>query len=181
LVTSKKSTTAKTATTARAPRGRTARARESLAPARPRQRAHSLAPEHVGEAGSVAVLAIAILGLAIFIAAIAMLVFGLTTAARFGSAPPPNVSDLGTGQVLGGIGLLVAGLAMVGSALAVLADVRGSRRVAAAVSAVVAMLSAVGVVRVMGEGGGDPVLAGALAVTTVILGVAAIILVRRPA
>ena len=140
-----------------------------------------MAPEHIGEAGSVALLAMAILGLSIFIAAIAMLVFGLTTASRFGSSPPPNVSGLGTGQVLGGIGLLVAGLAMVGSALAVLADVRGSRRIAAAVSALVALLSAAGVILVMGTGGGDPVLAAALAVTTIILGVGAIILVRRPA
>ena len=64
--------------------------------------AHSLAPEHIGEAGSVAVLAMAILGLAIFIAAIAMLVFGLTTASAT-AAPPPNVGGLGMGQVLGGL------------------------------------------------------------------------------
>lgn len=176
MVSSKKATTADGGT-----RSRTPRSREVVAPVRPRHRSHSLAPEHIGEAGSAAVLAMAILGLSIFIAAIAMLVFGLTTAARFGSAPPPNVSELGSGQVLGGIGLLVAGLAMLGSALAVLADLRGSRRVAAAVAALVALLSAGGVIRVMGEGDGDPVLAAALAVTTIILGVAAVILVRRPA
>ena len=177
MVSSKKATPAQ-----RTARVRTARSREALAaPVRPRHRSHSLAPEHIGEAGSVALLAMAILGLAIFIAAIAMLVFGLTTASRFGSAPPPNVSGLGTGQVLGGIGLLVAGLAMVGSALAVLADVRGSRHIAAAVSGLVALLSAAGVILVMGSGGGDPVLAAALAVTTIILGVGAIILVRGPA
>ena len=176
VVSNKKATTADGGT-----RVRTSRSREAVAPARSRHRSHSLAPEHIGEAGSAAVLAMAVLGLAIFIASIAMLVFGLTTAARFGSAPPPNASELGTGQVLGGIALLVGGLAMVGSALAVLADVRGSRRVAAAVSAIVALLCAGGVIRVMGEGSGDPVLAAALAVTTIILGVAAIILVRRPA
>ena len=123
----------------------------------------------------------AVLGLAIFIAAIAMIVFGLTTASRYGSSPPPNVSQLGTGQVLGGVGLLAAGLGMVGSALAVLADIRGSRLVAAGISGLVAILCAVGVVRVMSEGTGDAVLAAALAVTTVILGAAAILLVRRPA
>jgi hypothetical protein len=175
LVSSKKATAAD-----RPSRTGTSRPRASAAPVRPRQRAHSLAPEHIGEAGSVALLAMAVLGLAIFIAAIAMIVFGMTTAARFGSSPPPNVDELGIGQVLGGIGLLVAGLAMVGSAAAVLADIRGSRLVAAGVSGLMALLSAAGVVRVMGEGAGDPVLAAALAVTTMVLGVAAIILVRRP-
>lgn len=148
--------------------------------ARPRQRSHSLAPDHIGEAGSIALLAVAVLGLSIFIAAIAMVTFGLTTAARFGADPPPNVGQLGTAQVVGGAGLAVAGVAMLGSALAVLADVRGSRPIAAAVSAVIAILCAVGVIWIMGEGRGDPVLAAALALTTVILGVAAIILVRRP-
>jgi hypothetical protein len=119
-----------------------------------------------------------VLGLSIFIAAIAMVTFGVTTAARFGADPPPNVGELGIAEVIGGIGLAVAGLAMLGSAAAVLADVRGSRPVAAAVSALVAVLCVVGVIRVMGEGGGDPILAAALALTTIILGVAAIILVR---
>jgi hypothetical protein len=170
----------KTSTAERPARSRTAIGRESVAPARPRPRSHTLAPEHIGEAGSVAVLAMAILGLAVFIAAIAMLVFGLTTAARFGSSPPPNVNELGTGQVLGGIGLLVTGLALVGSALAVLADLRGSRRVATVVAGLAGLLSAAGVVRVMGEGAGDAVLAAALAVTTMIFGASAFILARRP-
>jgi hypothetical protein len=175
LVSSKKASTAE-----RPARSRTARTREAIAPARPRHRSHSLAPEHVGEAGSVAVLAMAILGLAVFIAAIAMVVFGVTTSARFGSSPPPNVGGLGTGQVLGGIGLLVLGGALVASALAVLADLRGSRRIAAVVAGGAALLSAAGVVRVMSEGAGDAVLAAALAVTTMIFGASAIILARRP-
>jgi hypothetical protein len=170
----------KTSTAERPARSRSAVGREPIAPAGPRHRSHTLAPEHIGEAGSIALLAMAILGLAIFIAAIAMVVFGVTTPARFGSSPPPNVGQLGTGQVLGGIGLLVTGLALVGSALAVLADLRGSRRIAAVVAGLAALLSASGVVRVMGEGAGDAVLAAALAVTTIIFGVAAIILARRP-
>jgi hypothetical protein len=170
--------TGKKATTADRGRTRSARTRVTSA-ASPRQRSHSLAPDHIGEAGSIALLAVAVLGLSIFIAAIAMVTFGVTTPARFGADPPPNVGQLGTAQVIGGIGLAVAGLAMLGSAAAVLADVRGSRPIAAAVSAVVAILCALGVLRVMGEGGGDPVLAVALALTTIILGVAAIILVRR--
>jgi hypothetical protein len=175
LVSGKKASTAE-----RPARSRPAPGRDAIAAARPRHRSHTLAPEHIGEAGSVALLAMAILGLAIFIAAIAMLVFGITASARFGSSPPPNVGQLGIGQVLGGIGLLVIGLALVGSALAVLADVRGSRRIAAVVAGLSALLSAAGVVRVMGEGGGDAVLAAALAVVTMIFGVSAIILARRP-
>jgi hypothetical protein len=173
LVSSKKASNIERTTRARTVR----RVAPAVAP-RSRQRSHSLAPEHIGEAGSVALLAMAIVGLSVFIAAIAMIVFGMTTASRFGSSPPPNVDELGIGQVLGGAGLLVLGLGLVGSALAVLADLRGSRRIAAAAAGLGALLAGIGVVRVMGEGAGDPVLAGALAVTTLILGVAAIILAR---
>ena len=68
------------------------------------------------------------------------------------------------GQVIGGFGLLVIGLALLGSSLAVLADLRGSRRGAAAVAGATALLSAAGVVMVMQVGIGDAVLAAALAV-----------------
>jgi hypothetical protein len=161
-------------------RARDARNREKAARAAARHRSRSLAPEHVGEAGSVAVLALAIVGLAIFIAGIAMVVFGITTQARYGSIPPPNVAGLGQGQVLGGAGLGLLGVALLGSAMAVLADVRGSRLAATVLSAIAAILCAIGVVRVMTLGFGDPVLAGALAVGTIILAAAAIILARRP-
>jgi hypothetical protein len=144
---------------------------------RPRSRSHPLAPEHSGEAGSVAVLALAVLGLALFIAAIAMVVFGMTTGSRYVD-PPPNVAELGTGQVLGGIGLGVLGVGLLGAALAVLADVRGSRRIAAGISALAAALSVIGVVRVMTEGAGDPILAASLAVATLVFGAAAVILAR---
>jgi hypothetical protein len=160
-------------------RGRAARSREKAVRSAARHRGHSLAPEHVGEAGSVAVLALSIIGLSIFIAGIAMAVFGLTTAARYGSIQPPNVNGLGLGQVLGGAGLAVLGVALLGSGLAVLADIRGSRMAATVLSAIAAVLSAIGVVRVMTLGSGDPVLAGALAVGTIILAAAAIILARR--
>jgi len=162
-------------------RTRSARAREAAEAARlaARQRGHSLAPEHLGEIGSAAVLALSILGLAVFISGIAMAVFGLTTAARYGSLPPPNVGVLGQGQVLGGAGLVILGVALLGSALAVLADLRGSRLVAIAVSVVAALLCAGGVVRVMTVGYGDPVLAGALAVGAIIFAAAAFILARR--
>jgi hypothetical protein len=163
-------------------RNRSARSREAAAAARAaaRNRGHSLAPEHLGEVGSAAVLAMSILGLAIFIGGIAMVVFGLTTAARYGSTPPPNAGALGQGQVLGGAGVVVLGVALLGSALAVLADLRRSRPIAAAIGAIGAILAVIGLVRVVSLANGDPVLAGALAVAAIILAAAAIILIRRP-
>lgn len=148
-------------------------------PAAPsRHRSHSLAPEHIGEAGSAAVLAMAVLGLAIFIAAVAIIASGLTIAGRYGESPPPNVGQLGYGQVLGGAGMIVLGVALVASALAVLADVRGSRRVAAAVAALTAVLSAAGVFLVMSQPVPDTILASALAILTLVFGVSAIVLGR---
>jgi len=152
--------------------------RPTVAAPRSRARSHTLAPEHIGEAGSAAVLTLAILGLSTFIAAIALIVFGLTTGGSYSASPPPNVGTLGMGQVLGGFGLLVIGLALVGSALAVLADVRGSRRGAAAVAGATALLSAAGVVMVMQVGVGDAVLAAALAVCALLCAVSAIVLAR---
>jgi hypothetical protein len=119
-----------------------------------------------------------VLGLAVFIAGVAMSVSGMTIANRFGGDPPPNVDQLGIGQVLGGIGLAVLGLVLSGSALAVLADVPRSRPVAAAASGLAALLSVAGVVLVQLQPGGDLVLAIALAVAAVIFGAAAIILLR---
>lgn len=153
------------------------RARDA-APPRVRGRSHTLAPPHLGEAASAAVLAVAVLGLAVFIAGVAMAVSGMTIANRFGDTPPPNVADLGIGQVLGGIGLAVLGIVLSGSALAVLADVARSRPVAAAASGLTAILAAIGVVLVQLQPGGDLVLSLALAVAALIFAVAAIILVR---
>jgi hypothetical protein len=149
-----------------------------VAPVRSRARSHSLAPPHLGEAASAAVLAVVVLGLAVFIAGVAMSVSGMTIANRFGGDPPPNVDQLGIGQVLGGIGLAVLGLVLSGSSLAVLADVPRSRPVAAAASGLAALLAAAGVVLVQLQPGGDLVLALALAVAAVIFAAAAIILVR---
>jgi hypothetical protein len=162
-------------------RNRSARSRDAAAAARAtvRQRGHSLAPEHLGEVGSAAVLAMAILGLAVFIAGIAMVVFGTTTAARYGSTPPPNAGGLGQGQVFGGAGLAVLGVALLGSALAVLADLRRSRAIAVAIAALAAVLAGIAVVRVTTLGYGDPILAGALAIAAVVFAASAVILARR--
>ena len=121
-----------------------------------------------------------ILGLAVFIAGIAMVVFGITTASRYGSTPPPNAGVIGQGQLLGGIGLALLGVVLLSSALAVLADLRRSRPIAAIIAAAAAVLSVIAVVRVSTLGIGDPILAGSLAVATVILAATAVILARRP-
>ncbi len=158
-----------------APRGRS----RETAPARPaRARSHSLAPAHLGEWASAAVLAVTVLGLAVFIAGVAMTVAGMTVGNRFGSTPPPNVDQLGFGQVLGGVGLAAFGLLLGGSGLAVLAEVPRSRAVAAVASALAAVLAVVGIVLVQLQPGGDLVLSIALAVAVIIFAAAAIILVR---
>jgi hypothetical protein len=176
-VTGKKSSAERSAQTGRA--SRSDRTRRAAAPTpRARPRGHTLAPEHIGEAGSAAVLTLAILGLSTFIAASALIVFGLTAAGSYGSTPPPNAGSLGLGQVVGGFGLLIVGLGLLGSALAVLADLRGSRRAAAAVAGATAILSVAGVVLVMQIGIGDAVLAAALAVCALLCAVSAIILAR---
>lgn len=144
-----------------------------------RLRTHSLAPEHLGEAGSAAMLAMVVLGLAIFIGGVAMVASGLTMGSRYaGTTPPPNLADLGTGQVFGGIGLILLGVVQAGSALALLAAMPGSRRVAMLVAVGSAVLSVAGVVLVMGQQTAIPLLAGALALATLIYGASAIILTR---
>ena len=177
LVTGKKASVEGGARSTRSSRADRARKAAAVAP-RSRVRGHTLAPEHIGEAGSAAVLTLAILGLSTFIAAIALIVFGLTTASSYGASPPPNAGSLGMGQVLGGFGLLIIGVALLGSALAVLADVRGSRRGAAAVAGATALLSVAGAVVVTQIGIGDAVLAAALAVCALLCGASAIILAR---
>ena len=157
----------------------TVRGRARGVSARPtRGRSHSLAPPHLGEAASAAVLAVAILGLAVFIAGVAMAVAGLTVGSRFGASPPPNVDQLGTGQLLGGVGLALLGLVLSGSGLAVLADIPRSRPVAAVASGLTAVLAVLAVIVVQAQPAGDMVLAVSLAVAALIFGAATFILVR---
>jgi hypothetical protein len=144
-----------------------------------RHRSHSLAPEHLGERGAAAALVTAIGGMAIFIAAVAMTVNGMTLPSRYsGSTPPPNVDQLGIGQVVGGIGLLVLGLLIVASAAGLLAGLQRSRPVAAGISAITSLLAAAGVVVLMTATRRDAVLIAALAVAFVAFGGAAVILAR---
>lgn len=145
----------------------------------PRHRGHSLAPEHLGERGAAAALVTAIGGTSIFIAALAMTVTGLTLPGRYaGAEPPPNVGQLGLGQVVGGIGLLVLGILMVGSSAALLSGLRGSRPFAVGISAISAVLAFAGFVLLMVPTRRDLVLLSALAVAVVAFGGAAVILAR---
>jgi hypothetical protein len=145
----------------------------------PKHRGHSLAPEHLGERGAAAVLVTAIGGTAIFIAALAMTVSGLTFPSRYaGAEPPPNVGQLGFGQVVGGIGLLVLGILIVGSAAALLSGLPRSRPFAVSISAISAVLALAGFVLLLAPTRRDVVLLSALAVAVVAFGGAAVILAR---
>ncbi len=149
------------------------------AAARRRSRGHSLAPGHLGEAGSVAMLALAILGLSVFIAGVAMVAAGLTMAGRYaGTTPPPNITDLGRGQVFGGFGLVGLAVLQVGSALALLGAVRGARRLAMLVAVASAVLGVAGVALVVSQEITTSLLVGALVVATLIYAASAIVLAR---
>ena len=154
-------------------------ARSTSRNAVPKHRGHSLAPEHLGELGAAAALVTAIGGTAIFIAALAMTVSGLTFPSRYsGATPPPNVGQLGLGQVVGGIGLLVLGILIVGSAVALLSALPRSRPFAVGISAISAVLALAGFVLLMAPTRRDLVLLSALAVAVVAFGGAAVILAR---
>jgi len=107
-------------------------------------RPHSLAPTHLGDARAAAALAITVLGVAVFIAAIGVVVSGLTLPASFDPGnPPPNADALGTWQVIGGFVLFVVGLALAGGGLALLAGSQRAR-VPTAILALFTALAAVG-------------------------------------
>lgn len=146
----------------------------------PRRRVHALAPAHVGELGSVAALAIAVLGLAMVVLGLAVVVSGLTMSSRYGAggALPPNIGQLGQLPLLSGIGLTVLGLLLVGGPLALLADLRGAR-LATIVLAVVAGLAAVGgLLAVISRSSSDPILAAALGIVAFLFGASALLLAR---
>ncbi len=145
-----------------------------------RHRGHSLAPEHLGELGAAATLTAAIGGTAIFIAAVTMTVGGLTLPSRYsGATPPPNIGQLGTGQVIGGMALLVLGVLIVASATALFADLPRSRPLASAVCALTALLAAAGFVMLLATTRRDLVLIAAMGVVFVAFGGAAFILARQ--
>ena len=145
--------------------------------ARPRHRP-SLAPEHLGEAASAAVLVVGVAGTAVLITGVAMVVMGLTMGARYSADPPPDLATLGLAPALAGAGLVILGGGLVGGALAVLSDVRGARVVTGILAVVAAALSALGAVLAMVSIPADPLAATALTIMTGVFGVSAILLLR---
>jgi hypothetical protein len=141
-----------------------------------RHRSHTLAPEHLGERASVATLVIGIGGVALLITAASMVVAGLTISSRYADSVPPNIGQLGIGQVIGGVGLLLLAMGLVATSAGVFLDVRGARRAAAGLAA----LMVLGIVLVMTLGGGDRLLAIALLVGVVMFGASSVLLLRTP-
>jgi hypothetical protein len=140
--------------------------------------AHTLAPEHLGEATAAATVAVIVGGIALVITGIGMIALALTVGARFGADPPPNAGSLALGPVLGGLLAILLGGGLTGGGLAVLGNVRRSRLVTGVLSAIAAGLSALGTVLAMANPPPDPVLAIALTVATLAFGVAALLLLR---
>lgn len=108
-----------------------------------------------------------------------MAVGGLTFPNRYaGATPPPNVSQLGMGQVIGGIGLLALGILIVGSSAALLAGLPRSRALALGTSAITALAAAAAFTLLVLAPRRDAVLSGALGVAFVAYGVVAFVLAR---
>ncbi len=121
-----------------------------------------------------------ILGVALLIVAVTMIVAGITASARFSGAPPPNAEELGTRQLLGGVAVLVAGLAEIAAVVGVVAQLRYARPGAVLLNAVVAVLAASGAYVVFSRGlQPDRVLAGTLSAVALVSAAAAAILARR--
>lgn len=146
----------------------------------PRRRVHALAPEHVGELGSVAALAIAVLGFAIVMVGVTLIVEGVTIASRYdtGGSPPPNLGLLGQLPIFGGIGMLVLGLLLTAAPLALLADVRFSRLATMLLAVIAGALSVAGLLAVIARPDVDPVVTISLGLTALIFGASALILAR---
>ena len=123
-------------------------------------RPHSLAPEHLGDARAAAALTVTVLGIALFIAAVGVVVSGLTLSASFDPAnPPPNADALGTWQVIGGFILFFVGLALAGGGLALLAGSRRARIPTAILALVTALAAAGGGFAIVLRGPSDLILA----------------------
>jgi hypothetical protein len=139
---------------------------------------HSLAPQHLGEAAAAATLAVVVGGVALAITGIGMIAMGLTIGSRYGSSPPPDVGSLAVVPALAGLLVLVLGAGLTAGGIAVFSDVARARRVTGVLAGVAAALSAAGTVLAMTRPPSDAVVAVALTVTTLVFGVAAILLLR---
>jgi len=140
--------------------------------------AHSLAPEHLGEATAAATVAVMVGGVALVITGIGIIALALTMGARYGGDPPPNIGALSVAPVIGGLLALVLGGGLTAGGLAVLGGVRRSRLATGILAAVAAGLGALATVLVMVNPPADPVLAIALTVATLVFGVASLLLLR---
>jgi len=146
----------------------------------PRRRVHALAPEHVGELGSVAALTVAVLGIALVIVAVTLIVSGITISSRYASGGdlPPNIGQLGMLPLWGGVGLAVLGVLLVGAPLALLADIRRARLATVIVSLVAALVALGGVLLVISRTGSNGILIATLGVIALVFGASALILAR---
>jgi hypothetical protein len=153
------------------------RTRSALAA--PKRRVHALAPEHIGELGSIAALVVAVVGVAILILGAFVLVSGLTAGTGFaGGTPPPNVSELGRLPTIAGAGLLVWAVLLVAAPLALLADVARARLTTIVVTAF-STLAALGVLAlVLQRGSNDPIPIASLGVTIAAFAASTLILAR---
>ena len=140
--------------------------------------AHSLAPEHLGEAAAAATVAVIVGGIALVITGIGMLAMAFTLGSRYGADPPPNLGALSLVPTVAGVLAILLGGALVAGGTAVLGDVRRARLVTGVLAGATAALGAFAAVQVMVNSPADPVLAAALTAATLIYGVAAVLLLR---
>jgi hypothetical protein len=140
--------------------------------------AHSLAPEHLGEATAAATVAVMVGGVALVITGIGIIALSLTLGVRFGGDPPPDIGSYEVVPLVFGVGAVLLGGALTAGGLAVLNDARGARRITGVLAVLASALSAGLTVVVMVNPPPDTVLAIALTISTVVFGVAAILLLR---
>lgn len=144
-----------------------------------RARSHPLAPEHVGELGAVALLVMGIVGAALVITGLSIAVEGATIAGTYSSSPPPNIAQLGMPQILGGAGVMLAGVIEIVAALLVLLEQAHARRIAVGLNVLLALVTLGGAALVFSGGGGDLVLVLTLVITALLLLLAAAALQLR--
>lgn len=146
----------------------------------PRRRVHALAPEHVGELGSVAALTVAVLGVGILIVGLSVIVMGLTISSRYATSGdvPPNVGQLGQLPLWAGIALTVLSLFLVAAPVALLADVRRARLATVVLALLAGLLSVGGLLLVISRGGSEPIVTASLGVVALFFGASALVLAR---
>lgn len=124
-------------------------------------------------------LIVGIGGLALFIAAIAVVVSGLGLAGRYATVePPPNLDQLGTPQIIGGLALAILSVGLIAGAGALLADARGSRVAVIGLAGLTAAIAAVGFAMSIVQTRRDIVLLSALGVTALVFAGSAAVLAR---